>query len=86
MTNKEKKDNIDNLYLAYERLHSVLEQKSPDFGEAVKNFLLHTSNNPTILDKEYCLLVSLLEYLYYEAPKDEHNLFMVVEMIEGDTA
>ena len=83
MINQEQ-SNTDKLYYAYEQLHSVLSrnQKSPNFDVAVKNFLLHSNSNPTMLE-EYYLLVSLLEFIHYEAPKKEQNLFMVVELIEA---
>jgi len=81
-------DNTDDLYIAYERLHSVMDSNQEpkptvdDFDGAVKNFLLHTGSNPTMLE-EYYLLMSCLEYLYYEAPDDEQNLFMVIELIDA---
>jgi len=81
---QQQQSNTDKLYYAYEQLHSVLSsnQKSPDFDGAVNNFLLHIGSSQT-LKAEHYFLVSLLEYLHYEAPEDEQNLFMVVEMIEA---
>ena len=75
--------NTSILYAAFERLHLVLgdDQKFPDFDKEVNNFLARICNNPTLA--EYYLIISLLEYLNKEAPDDERNLFMVIELIEA---
>ena len=84
------KYNASFLYAAYERLHSVMDYtiKAPDFDKEVTNFLVKINDNPIRL-AEYYLLMFLVEYLHSQAPSDEQNLFMVVELIaagkkEGD--
>ena len=70
-------------YAAYERLHSAFDsKKSPDFDKAVVYFLSNISKEDIKL-VEYYLLMSSMEYLYYEAPEDEQNLFMVLELIDA---
>ncbi|MDR1533401.1 MAG: sel1 repeat family protein [Clostridiales bacterium] len=39
--------------------------------------------HPVGLAAEYSLLLSLAQYLYYEAPANEQHLFMIVELIEA---
>jgi len=72
------------LCTTYERLHLVLSSglKSPDFDKEVVYFLSHICNEPINLAEYYLLMLSI-EYLFYEAPDDERNLFMVVELIEA---
>jgi len=71
------------LCAAYERLHLVLgdKQKFPDFDKEVSNFLVHINDNQKL--SEFYLIMSSIEYLNKEAPSDEQNLFMVIELIEA---
>jgi len=72
-------------YSAFERLHSAFDgKKSPDFDKAVVYFLSNICKKDIKL-VEYYLLMSSMEYLYYEAPDDEQNLFMVLELIDAGT-
>jgi len=75
--------NTSILYAAYERLYFVMDsnRKDPDFDKEVKNFV--QVNGTPIGLAEYYLLMSSAEYLYYEAPLDEQNLFMVIELINA---
>jgi len=72
------------LCAAYERLHLVLGdmQKFPDFDNEINNFLVQVSADKMIL-AEYYFIMSLLEFLNKEAPDYEHNLFVVVQLIEA---
>ncbi|MCL2660253.1 MAG: DUF2971 domain-containing protein [Acidobacteriaceae bacterium] len=72
------------LYVAYERLHSVISAslKSPNFGGAVDNFLSKVGDS-IVIHAEYYLLTAIVEFLNKEAPPDERNLFMVAEILEA---
>jgi len=80
-------DSISILFNYYKELHTVLTKKhtEKDLHDAVFTFTSST-NKFTDYDKYqkyYELIMSLIEYLYNEAPDDEQNLFMVAELIDA---
>ena len=65
----------------YEQLHiSAFKINEPNFEQAVNTYFRHWKDTS---EAEKYLLMSMLEYLYYEAPPDEQNLFMIIELIDA---
>jgi uncharacterized protein YrzB (UPF0473 family) len=81
---KEEQEELHNLFYQLNPFvqlqYATLKTDKPYFSEAVDRFLVKYKK---VTLAERFFLMSLLEYLYDEAPKDEQNLFMVVELIEA---
>jgi len=72
---------------AFLNLHYVMhsgDENSRDFLDAAKNFIAVTNGTVRSVNEanaEQLLIQSLIEYLYFEAPEDEQNLFMILELL-----
>lgn len=75
-----------NLFSLYKYLLKCLTQEhsAEELDIAVTRFLKKTNidnNTATFVDGN--LLKALIEYLFYEAPEDEQNVFMIAELINA---
>lgn len=75
---------------AYENVHIAMQtdktENSISIDDALINFINTTEGSldtPIGRTAEYLLLQSLTEYLYYEAPPEEQNLFMLLECLHA---